>query len=71
MSGDVQLLLPGDVSGSIHASSFSGDLRSDFGNAERNEHGTGSELNAQQGNGKARIAIESFSGDVRIRKQGN
>lgn len=71
MSGDVQLMLSGEVSSSIHASSFSGDLRSDFGKAERNEHGPGSELNVQQGGGSARIAIESFSGDVRIRKQGN
>ncbi|HET6430782.1 DUF4097 family beta strand repeat-containing protein [Dyella sp.] len=70
MSGDVQLMLPGELSGTIHASSFSGDLRSDFGKPERNEHGPGSELNATQGNGAARIAIESFSGDVRIRSRG-
>ena len=67
MSGDVQVALPADVSTSIHASSFSGNLRSAFGTAERNEHGPGSELNATNGGGSARIEIESFSGDVRIR----
>lgn len=67
MSGDVQVALPPDVSTSIHASSFSGNLRSAFGTAQRNEHGPGSELEATAGGGSARIVIESFSGDVRIR----
>lgn len=67
MSGDVQVSLPTGVSTSIHASSFSGDLRSAFGTAQRNEHGPGSELDATAGSGSARIVIESFSGDVRIR----
>lgn len=71
MSGDVQVSLPPDVSTSIHASSFSGNLRSAFGTAERNEHGPGSELNATAGGGSARIVIESFSGDVRIRNNGH
>ncbi|MGN6738949.1 DUF4097 family beta strand repeat-containing protein [Dyella sp.] len=71
MSGDVQLMLPADVAAAIHASSFSGDLRSDFGKAEHNEHGPGSELTVQQGSGSARIGVESFSGDVRIRRQGD
>lgn len=71
MSGDVQLTLPADVSAAIHASSFSGDLRSAFGKAERREHGPGSELTVQQGDGSAHVSIESFSGDVRIRRQGD
>ncbi|MGA0586281.1 DUF4097 family beta strand repeat-containing protein [Dyella sp. KRB-257] len=71
MSGDVQLTLPADVSATIHASSFSGDLRSAFGKAEHREHGPGSELRVRQGGGSARVGIESFSGDVRIRRQGD
>ncbi|MBU6246831.1 MAG: DUF4097 family beta strand repeat protein [Xanthomonadaceae bacterium] len=70
MSGDVQVSLPPEVSTSIHASSFSGDLRSAFGTAERHGHGPGSELNATAGDGNSHIAIESFSGDVRIRNDG-
>ena len=69
MSGDVQLTLPADLAASLHASSFSGDLRSDFGKAERNEHGPGSELSVP-GSGGGQIKIESFSGDVRVRRQG-
>lgn len=71
MSGDVQLAMPADTQATVHASSFSGDLRSDFGQAEHNEHGPGSELTARLGDGRAQVAIESFSGDVRIRRQGD
>ncbi|WP_049621910.1 DUF4097 family beta strand repeat-containing protein [Frateuria defendens] len=71
MSGDVQLQLPANVSAAIEASSFSGDLRSDFGEVSRHEHGPGSELKANVGGGSGRIHIETFSGDLRIRKKGN
>jgi DUF4097 and DUF4098 domain-containing protein YvlB len=69
MSGDVQILVPGDLSASIHASSFSGDLRSDFGQAVEHDHGPGSELNAEVGGGNGRIHVETFSGDLRIRRK--
>lgn len=69
MSGDVQLQLPADLSAAIHASSFSGDLRSDFGQVSEHEHGPGSELNAEVGGSRGRIHVETFSGDLRIRKQ--
>lgn len=69
MSGDVQLELPANVSATIHASSFSGDLRSEFGGTQKKEHGPGSELSTTAGSGNGHVSIESFSGDVRIRKQ--
>ena len=69
MSGDVQLQLPADTSGAIHASSFSGDLRSDFGSPQKSAHGPGVTLDTRLGNGRGRIDIETFSGDVRIRRQ--
>jgi DUF4097 and DUF4098 domain-containing protein YvlB len=69
LSGNVQLQLPADTSGSLHASSFSGDLRSDFGTAEKPEHGPGSSLSTHLGNGSGTINVETFSGDLRIRKQ--
>lgn len=68
MSGDVQLQLPAALSANLHASTFSGDLRSDFGTPKENEHGPGSELNATAGSGDGRISLETFSGDLRIRK---
>lgn len=69
MSGDVQLLLPASTSASLHASSFSGDLRSDFGTPRQPEHGPGSSLDARLGGARGKINVETFSGDLRIRKQ--
>ncbi|HEX7815641.1 DUF4097 family beta strand repeat-containing protein [Dyella sp.] len=68
MSGDVQLAFPSDLSAAIHATSFSGDLRSDFGTPKKNEHGPGSELNATAGSGSAKVTVETFSGDLRIKR---
>jgi len=69
MSGDVLLQLPSSVAGSLHASSFSGDLRSDFGTPEKAEHGPGSSLDVRLGSDGGKINVETFSGDLRIRKQ--
>ncbi len=69
MSGNVQLQLPSTMSGSLHASSFSGDLRSDFGTPEKAEHGPGSSLDVHLGKGNGKVTIETFSGDLRIRRQ--
>lgn len=69
MSGDVQIQVPSNLSASIHASSFSGDLRSDFGQATEHDHGPGSELDTEVGGGKGRIHVETFSGDLRIRRK--
>ena len=69
MSGDVDLRLPASVSGSIHASSFSGDLHSDFGTPKSSAHGPGSSLDITAGDGHGTINVETFSGDLRIRKQ--
>ncbi|MDE2306998.1 MAG: DUF4097 family beta strand repeat protein [Xanthomonadaceae bacterium] len=69
MSGDVQLLLPADTSGTIRASSFSGDLRSDFGTPQKSAHGPGVALDTRLGTGRGRIDVETFSGDLRVKKQ--
>ncbi|WP_158883139.1 DUF4097 family beta strand repeat-containing protein [Rhodanobacter sp. L36] len=69
MSGDVQLQLPASAAGTLHASSFSGDLRSDFGTPTKPEHGPGSSLDVRIGTGNGHINVETFSGDLRIRKQ--
>lgn len=69
MSGDVQLQLPANTSGNLHASSFSGDLRSDFGTPKEPEHGPGSSLDVRLGDGRGKINVETFSGDLRVRKQ--
>lgn len=69
MSGDVHLYLPAEVSTRLRASSFSGGIRSDFGAVQRPDHGPGSSLDATSGNGEGRVKIETFSGDIDIRRQ--
>jgi len=69
MSGDVQLQLPANTSGHLRASSFSGNLRSDFGKPEEPGYGPGSSLDVRIGEGGGSIDIETFSGDLRVRRQ--
>lgn len=67
MSGNVQLQLPAGTNATVHASSFSGDLRSTAGSVQKSDHGPGSTLDATFGKGGATINVETFSGDLRIR----
>jgi DUF4097 and DUF4098 domain-containing protein YvlB len=69
MSGDVHLYLPADVSAHLRASTFSGSIRSDFGTVKDEDHGPGSSLDASVGGGDARVNVETFSGDLEIRRQ--
>lgn len=69
MSGNVHLYLPDDASARLKASSFSGTIRSDFGTVKEPEHGPGSSLDASVGSGSGQVKIETFSGDVDIRRQ--
>ena len=69
MSGDVQVQVPGNLAAQIHANTFSGDLRSDFGSPRKVEHGPGTELDTTAGSGGSTIKLETFSGDLRIRRQ--
>jgi DUF4097 and DUF4098 domain-containing protein YvlB len=69
MSGDVHLYLPADVSAHLRATTFSGSIRSDFGSVKEEEHGPGSNLDATTGSGDARVTLETFSGDVEVRRQ--
>jgi DUF4097 and DUF4098 domain-containing protein YvlB len=69
MSGDVRLNLPAAVSARITAESFSGTLRTDFGTVRKPERGPGTSLDASAGSGDGEISVDSFSGDVTIRKE--
>lgn len=69
MSGDVHLYLPSDVSAHLRATTFSGSIRSDFGTVKEEDHGPGSSLDATIGGSDARVTLETFSGDVEIRRQ--
>jgi DUF4097 and DUF4098 domain-containing protein YvlB len=69
MSGDVRLYLPADASARLNASTFSGSIRSDFGTVREPEHGPGSSLDATAGSGSGQVKLETFSGDIDIRKE--
>ena len=68
MSGDVRLYVPENLSAHVDASTFSGDIHSDFGKVQTKDHGPGSSLDAKVGNGDATIDMQSFSGDLELRK---
>ena len=68
MSGNVSLQFQHPLSANIHASTFSGNLHSDYGTPTRPEHGPGNTLDTVAGNGSGKIHIETFSGDLKIRK---
>jgi DUF4097 and DUF4098 domain-containing protein YvlB len=69
MSGDVHLYLPSDISAHLRVTTFSGSIRSDFGKVKEEEHGPGSSLDATMGNGDSRVNLQTFSGDVEVRRQ--
>lgn len=68
MSGDIRIDAGADLSARIEAETFSGRIRSDFGKVEEPEHGPGRSLDATVGDGSARIKIDTFSGDINIRR---
>ena len=68
MSGDVVINLPADQSGLFRAESFSGRITTDFGSADKARHGPGTHLKYVAGSGGAEIRVESFSGNIKIKK---
>jgi len=68
MSGDVRLYVPENLSANVDASTFSGDIHSDFGKVQTKDRGPGSNLDAKVGNGDAQIDMQSFSGNLELRK---
>jgi DUF4097 and DUF4098 domain-containing protein YvlB len=69
MSGDLVLRLPAAQQGGFEVQTYSGDIRSDFGESARVSRGPGSVLKYHEGNNGALIRLESFSGDIQIRRQ--
>lgn len=65
LSGEVNLLLPAGTSARIHADTYSGEIDSDFGSTSKE----GRRLDATAGQGDADISVESFSGEVTIRRR--
>jgi len=69
MSGDLMLRLPSDQQARFSAQTFSGSIQSDFGKSARVSRGPGSMLEYHEGSNGASIRLESFSGDIHIRRQ--
>jgi hypothetical protein len=70
-SGDITLVLPAKLDADFDISTFSGDIDNDYGEkAERTgKFVPGKQLQFVLGSGDARVQINTFSGDVRLRKR--
>jgi DUF4097 and DUF4098 domain-containing protein YvlB len=68
MSGDVTINLPDGQSGLFKAESFSGRISTDFGSVDRAKHGPGSHLKHSSGRGGGEIRVESFSGNIELKR---
>jgi DUF4097 and DUF4098 domain-containing protein YvlB len=66
-SGDLNLMLPAASSAQLQITSFAGTVRSDRGNVETADHGSGERLKTQLGHGDASVTLQSFSGDVHVK----
>jgi len=69
LSGELDLTMPKATGAKLNVETFSGDINSPTGRVEREEHGPGATLETTLGDGRGRIDLESFSGDVRINLQ--
>ncbi len=69
LSGDVDLILPDNLSATCEVESFSGSIRSARGQVEKAQYGPHKTLRFVSGDGSGRVRVESFSGDVRIRER--
>jgi DUF4097 and DUF4098 domain-containing protein YvlB len=71
VSGAVELLLPASVAANFTVSTFSGDIETDFGAAvyRSGRHTPQKELTFSTGGGGAKVAIETLSGGISLRKR--
>jgi len=69
-SGDLTLIVPSDLSADFEVETFSGEIDNGFGQKSRktSKYSPGRELEFTVGGGDARVRINTFSGDVVIRK---
>ena len=70
-SGSITLTVPSDVSADFEANTFNGDIETDFGHAgsRTSKYLPGQELDFSVGGGGADVEINTFSGNINIRKK--
>ena len=66
LSGRLTVTLPASTSAKLSIQTFSGDIVSPVGKVDREEYGPGKSLQAQLGQGRGKINVESFSGTVKL-----
>jgi DUF4097 and DUF4098 domain-containing protein YvlB len=68
ISGEIGLIVKPPVNAEFEIESFSGDIESCFGGKARatSKYGPGSELRMTQGNGGARVHLQTLSGDISV-----
>jgi DUF4097 and DUF4098 domain-containing protein YvlB len=71
VSGDIVVALPGDTVADFEVTTFSGGIRNGFGYEARrvSKYTSEKELTFSTGSGGARVALQSFSGNVVLRKR--
>jgi DUF4097 and DUF4098 domain-containing protein YvlB len=71
VSGEIELALPAGVAADFTVSTFSGGVTNDFGSATSRtpRHFPEKELNFSTGRGGAKIAVETLSGSISLRKR--
>ncbi|HEY2943799.1 MAG TPA: DUF4097 family beta strand repeat-containing protein [Vicinamibacteria bacterium] len=71
VSGEIELALPAGVAADFTVSTFSGDVINEFGAAtyRTGRHSPEKELTFSTGRGGAKIAIETLSGSISLRKR--
>lgn len=71
VSGDIELRLPGNVSAQVELSTFSGTIENEFGTQPHKPSDLlpTKELRFTLGDGDARVAAQTVSGDIAIRKR--
>lgn len=70
MSGDIDVYLPSNQEAEFFAQTFSGDISTSFGEVRStSSRGPGKRLDYRAGNSGATVNLNSFSGDVSLRKR--
>lgn len=66
VSGNLTLQLPKNLSARVNAESFSGDLSATGAEVKKEKYGPGSSLETRYGDGRGRIRVQTFSGDLHL-----